>query len=237
MLVFRKVRHDAVGGLVDRREVRFALLGAEMRRDHLGAAVVGEIDHVRAFLQAKADEGLHHRHGAARAFFQGLVAPLGHADVLDQDIGAREHALEALQRRVVRAGALVDADRHAGEIARLLDRRIEAEDRLRGDRRPQGEYLRAAATLLAAIDARPFAQVVDVGLAAFEERFLQALEWIGVGRAALRVLRLEAHLDARVGEEALVARDIDRQVEHRVVRRDIDDGCAHGATVKRGGAP
>src|SRR6185369_9425371 len=102
-------------------------------------------------------------------------------------------------------------DRDAGKVSRLLDRGVEAEDRLRPDRRPQREHLRAAARALAAVDAGPLAQVVDVGLALLEERLLQARERLLVGRVALRVLRLEAHLDAGALEQAFVARDVDRQ--------------------------
>jgi hypothetical protein len=134
VLVAAEVRHDAVGGLVDRVEIAAALFGRKSRRDHLGAAIEGRVDEMRALLEAEADEGLHHRDRAARAALQRLVAPLRNADVLDDDVPAREHALEALQRGVVRAGALVDTDRDAGEVARLLDRWVEAQDRLRADR-------------------------------------------------------------------------------------------------------
>jgi len=100
----------------------------------------------------------------------------------------------------------------------------------RANGRPQRKDLRAARALLAAIDAGPFSQVVDVGVALLEERFLQPLERVGVGGVALRVLRAEAHLDAGFLEEAFVARDIDRQVEDRVVRRDAYD-WAHENSV------
>ncbi len=112
------------------------MLRREVRCDDLGAAIEGDIDEVRAVLESQADEGLHHRHRGAGALLQCLVAPLGHADVLDHDLIARQDAFQALQRRVVRAGFLVDADRHAGEVARLLNVFVKGQDRLRAHRRP-----------------------------------------------------------------------------------------------------
>ena len=66
------------------------------------------------FLQPEADERLHHGHCAALPLLQRLVAPLRNADVLDHDVLARQHPLQALQRGVVRPGLVVDADWHAG---------------------------------------------------------------------------------------------------------------------------
>src|SRR3989475_487679 len=180
---------------------------------------------MRPFLQPEADERLHHGRCAARALLQRLVAPFRNADMLDHDVFARQHALQALQRGVVRAGLVVDADRHPGEVARFLERRIEADDRLRADRRTQCEHLRAAGAVLAAVDSGPFAQVVHVGLALLEQRLLQARERLLVGGVALGIPGLEPYFDARALEQAFVARDVDRQVEHRVVGGHGNDGA------------
>ena len=64
------------------------------------------------------------------------------------------------------------------KVARLLELVVERNDGLGAHGRAQRQHLRAAAAALAAVDAGPFAQVVDVGLALLEERFLQPLERI-----------------------------------------------------------
>src|SRR2546425_786808 len=145
--------------------------------------------------------------------------------MLDHDVFARQRALQALQRGVVRAGLVVDAHRHAGQVARFLKRRIEADDRLRADRRTQCEHLRVAGAVLAAVDPRPLAQVVDVGLALLEQRLLQARERLLVGGVALGIPGLEPYFDPGALEQAFVARDVDRQVEHRVVGGHGNDGA------------
>src|SRR5262245_50967509 len=107
----------------------------------------------------------------------------------------------------MRAGALVDSDGDSRKVARLLNRIVEVHDRLRPDRGAQREDLRSPATALAAVDSRPLAEIVDVGLALLEQGFLEALERIDVRRVALRVLGLKAHLDSGLLEQAFVTRD------------------------------
>src|SRR5439155_2961981 len=114
---------------------------------------------------------------------------------------ARQLYLQSLQRVVVLAVLVVDSHRHAGQVARFLERRIEADDRLRADRRTQCEHLRAAGAVLAAVDPRPLAQVVHVGLALLEQRLLQARERLLVGGVALGIPGLEPYFDAGALEQ------------------------------------
>ena len=86
---------------------------------------------------------------------------------------AADRTIEQLQRRVMRAGKIIDSDRHTGEIARRLQRRIECQDRLRRDRRAKrGDFRAADFAAFDAVDAAPFADIIRVRLAFFEQRLL-----------------------------------------------------------------
>jgi hypothetical protein len=82
----------------------------------------------------------------------------------------------------------------------------------------------ATAARSAAIDARPFADVVAVGGTAIEKILLEARHErrLRIVFFAVRIAGRKAHVEACLGEEPLLDADDDRQVEYRVVRRDAD---------------
>jgi hypothetical protein len=101
---------------------------------------------------------------------------------------------------------------------------VEGEDRLGRDGRAQRGDVAAALAALQAIDARPFADIVAVGGTAIEKILLEARHErrLRIVFFAVRIAGRKAHVEARLGEEALLDADDDRQVEDRVVRRDAD---------------
>ena len=147
---------------------------------------------------------------------------------------AAERALEHLQGGEMRAGVLLHRDGHVGEIARHLERRVEGHDRLRRHRRAQRRELAAARAALDPVDRRPFAHIVAVGRAALEHAFLEALENLALGRVALAILvgRRHRHVEPGLLEQPLLDADQHRQVEHRVVGGDPDDGVGHDASPR-----
>ena len=126
----------------------------------------------------------------------------------------------------MRAGEFLHHDRHVRHVARRLQPLVERDDRLRRHRGAQRRELAAALAALQPVDARPLADVVAVGGAAFEHFFLEPLENRLLDAVALTVgvSRAKAHVEAGLGEEALFDADNDRQIEYRVVGCDTHLG-------------
>ena len=125
----------------------------------------------------------------------------------------------------MRAGELLNHNRHVGEVARDLQRFIERQDGLRRHSGTQGRDVAGARAAFQPVDARPFADVVAVrgpGLEhlLFESRhdrtFRFVLLAIGIGGR-------ESDVQTGRVEQALLDADDDRKIEDRVVGRNPDD--------------
>jgi hypothetical protein len=139
-----------------------------------------------------------------------------------------DRALDHLDRGVVGAGELLHHDRHVGEITRHLELLVEAQDRLCRDRRAQSRDIASAPAAFQPIDACPFTHVVAVGRTAVEKVLLEARHEgrLRIVPFAVGIGRGKAHIESRLGKKAFLDADDHRQIEHRVVRRDFDDGLS-----------
>ena len=222
--VAAEVTVDQLDGFADGREITVTHGFRQVRVHNLGAAIERRRDDVAAFLECQRDERLHHRHRFDLSRLGLIVAMAGLADVNELHMLAAERAFEQLQSRVVRAGIVVDADFDVGEIARHLQRIVERDDGLCRDRGAERGNLRRICPALDAVDAAPFADIIGVGLALHEQRFLQALEHVLLVRigVALGVMRAVVERDAMLLKKFFLDADQNRQVEHRRVGGDAN---------------
>src|SRR6185503_1606901 len=114
---------------------------------------------------------------------------------------------------------------HAGKITWDLQRFVEGQDGLRGDRSAQRGDVAGARSALEPVDARPFADVIAVGRPGLEQVLLQPRHdrAFRVILLAVRIRRGEGDIETGGFEQPLLDPDDDRQVEHRIVRGDPDD--------------
>jgi len=162
--------------------------------------------------------------GAMAAVAQRRPARVGQAALGDCDMLGADGAFQHLQHRVMRAGQLLHQHRHVGEVARHLQLLLEGEDRLRRDRGAQGRDLAGPRAALQPVDARPFADIVGIGLGRIEQRLLQPRHHrlLGAVALAIGIGRGESHIEPGLLEQPLLDADDHRQIEDRIVGGDLD---------------